>query len=54
MVDHGYRIVAVGKTVLWSKNWLVFEDFLFSRIHRITHEFRRGLRDSDIAISSLS
>ena len=26
--DHGYRLVAVGKTVHWSRNWLVFPDFL--------------------------
>ena len=28
--DHGYRLVAVGKTINWSKNWLVFPDFLLS------------------------
>jgi hypothetical protein len=26
--DHGYRLVAVGKTIYWDKNWLVFPDFL--------------------------
>jgi SEC-C motif len=29
LVDHGYRIVAVGNTVFWDQNWLVFPDFLF-------------------------
>lgn len=28
--DHGYRLVAVGKTIHWDKNWLVFPDFLLS------------------------
>ncbi len=28
-VDHGNRFVAVGDTLFWQKNWLVFTDFLF-------------------------
>jgi hypothetical protein len=29
-VEHsGYRLVAVGSTVHWNRNWLVFHDFLF-------------------------
>jgi hypothetical protein len=29
-VEHsGYRIVAVGNTIFWSKGWLVFPDFLY-------------------------
>lgn len=28
LTDHGYRLVAVGNTLYWSKNWLVFPDFL--------------------------
>jgi hypothetical protein len=28
-VYHGHRIVAVGNTIFWGKNWLVFQDFLF-------------------------
>ena len=26
--SHGYRLVAVGTTLFWSKNWRVFPDFL--------------------------
>jgi hypothetical protein len=26
-VDHGNRFVAVGDTLFWQKNWLVFTDF---------------------------
>src|SRR5579859_3612530 len=26
--DHGYRLVAVGKTIHWDNNWVVFPDFL--------------------------
>lgn len=26
--DHGYRLVAVGKTIHYAQNWLVFPDFL--------------------------
>jgi hypothetical protein len=26
--DHGYRLVAVGSTIFWGKNWLVFPDFV--------------------------
>jgi SEC-C motif len=29
LVDHGYRIVAVGNTVFWGQKWVVFPDFLF-------------------------
>lgn len=28
LVDHGYRLVAVGNTIHWSKTWPVFPDFL--------------------------
>jgi hypothetical protein len=28
LTDHGYRLVAVGKTIYWGKDWLVFADFL--------------------------
>lgn len=28
--DHGYRLVAVGNRIHWSKNWLVFPDFLLA------------------------
>lgn len=27
-VNQGYRFVAVGRTLYWAKNWLVFTDFL--------------------------
>lgn len=30
LLDHGYRIVIVGKTICWGKNWLVFGDFLLA------------------------
>jgi hypothetical protein len=30
--DHGYRIVAVGKELRWSKGWRTFPDFLFDYI----------------------
>ena len=30
--SHGYRIVAIGKELRWSKRWLTFHDFLFSYI----------------------
>lgn len=28
--DHGYRLVAVGNRIHWSKSWLVFPDFLLA------------------------
>src|SRR5260370_37845448 len=30
--DHGYRIVAIGKQLRWSKGWRTFPDFLFDYI----------------------
>ena len=42
-VDHGYRIVAVGNTVFWGQNWLVFPDFLFHFLKR-TLRFEWGSR----------
>jgi hypothetical protein len=26
--DHGYRLVAVGNTIHWAKNWVLFPNFL--------------------------
>jgi hypothetical protein len=42
-VDHGYRIVVVGKTVFWGQNWLLFPDFLFHFLKR-TLGFKWGSR----------
>ena len=30
--DHGYRVVAIGKQLRWSKGWRTFPDFLFDYI----------------------
>jgi hypothetical protein len=30
--NHGYRIVAIGKQLRWSKAWRTFPDFLFDYI----------------------
>jgi hypothetical protein len=27
--DHGYRLIAIGSEIRWSKGWLTFPDFLF-------------------------
>lgn len=43
MVDHGYRIVAVGNTVFWGQKWLVFPDFLFYFLKK-TLRFEWGSR----------
>src|SRR6266436_515906 len=32
--NHGYRCVAVGGTIHWSKTWKTFHDFLFEYIKR--------------------
>jgi hypothetical protein len=38
--DHGYRLVAVGNTIHWDKNWLVFPDFLLSFMKKtLGHEW---------------
>ena len=38
--NHGYRIVAVGKQLRWSKGWRTFPDFLFDYIkHVLTPEW---------------
>lgn len=37
---NGYRFVAVGKEIRWSKTWRTFPDFLFDYIkHVFTHEW---------------
>lgn len=33
--DHGYRIVAVGNELRWSKAWRTFPDFLFDYIKQV-------------------
>jgi hypothetical protein len=33
--DHGYRIVAVGSELRWSKAWRTFPDFLFDYIKAV-------------------
>jgi hypothetical protein len=45
-VDHGYRIVAVGETVFWGQNWLLFPDFLMYFLKR-TLGFKWGSREKD-------
>lgn len=45
--DHGYRLVAVGKTVFWDKNWVVFADFLLSFMkHTLGREWGNREKDS--------
>jgi hypothetical protein len=46
IVDHGYRIVAVGNTVFWGQNWLVFADFLFYYLKK-TLRFEWGSREKE-------
>jgi hypothetical protein len=33
--SHGYRLVAVGKEIRWSKNWLTFTDFLLDYLKAV-------------------
>jgi hypothetical protein len=33
--SHGYRLVAVGNEIRWSKNWVTFVDFLFDYIKAV-------------------
>lgn len=33
--DHGFRIVAVGNEVRWSKSWITFQDFLLDYIKAV-------------------
>ena len=33
--SHGYRLVAVGSKIRWSKSWLTFADFLFDYIKAV-------------------
>ncbi|MDD3183402.1 MAG: SEC-C metal-binding domain-containing protein [Alphaproteobacteria bacterium] len=37
-VSHGYRLVAVGNTLHWSKNWKTFHDFLLYYIKKAMGE----------------
>jgi hypothetical protein len=46
LVDHGYRIVAAGKTVFWNKDWLVFPDFLLYFLKK-TLGFEWGAREQE-------
>lgn len=33
--DHGYRLIAIGSQIRWSKGWLTFPDFLFDYIKTV-------------------
>jgi len=35
---HGYRVVAVGSTIHWSKSWMTFHDFLLDYVKKILGE----------------
>lgn len=40
LTHHDYRLVAVGKTIYWDKNWVVFHDFVLSFLkHALGNEW---------------